>query len=54
MPIKNKILITHHDIVVGHLVEIGAALCISELTDADTVRGVQLLHEEATTSLNHL
>lgn len=47
----NKII---HEICVGDFVQVGASLSVGELADADTVGGVELLHEEATARLHHL
>lgn len=45
---------THHDVVVGNLVQVGAALSVCKLPDANAVGRVELLHEEAATCLHHL
>ena len=44
----------YHHIVVGDLVEIFTALGIGKLADADAVRGMKLLHQEAAASLHNL
>ena len=55
-PLSNRTQaeLTHHDIVVGDLEEVGAALRVGKLTDAEAIGGVQLLHEEGTAGLHHL
>lgn len=45
---------SYHEICVGDFVQVGASLSVGELADADTVGGVELLHEEATAGLHHL
>ena len=45
---------TYHHVVVSDLVQIDAALSVSELSDADTVRRMKLFHKEATTGFDHL
>lgn len=45
---------SYHEICVGDFVQVGASLSVGELADADTVGGVELLHEEATARLHHL
>ena len=46
-------LCTHHGVGVGSPVQVVAALSISVGTNAETVRWVELLHEEGTAGLNH-
>lgn len=46
-------LCTHHGVGVSSPMQVMAALSISIGADAETVGGVELLHEEGTASLNY-
>lgn len=51
--IEMKLRCTHHGVGVSGRLQVMAALSVSVGADAQTVGGVELLHEEGTAGLNH-